>query len=71
MQIHEYEINDGLQEKIENDNSIAFDCEIIDLDPSLNVDEENIKKSLQLLEGSHLVGTVLNKAERHPTHQNY
>lgn len=46
MQIHEYEINDGLQEKIENDNSIAFDCEIIDLDPSLNVDEENIKKSL-------------------------
>ena len=46
MQIHEYEINDGLQEKIENDNSIAFDCEIIDLDPAFNIDEENIKKSL-------------------------
>lgn len=46
MHIYEYEINDDLKEKIENDNSIAFDCEIIDLDPALNIDEENIKKSL-------------------------
>lgn len=46
MHIYEYEINDDLKEKIENDNSIAFDCEIIDLDPTLNIDEEHIKKSL-------------------------
>ena len=46
MHIYEYEINDDLKEKIEIDNSIAFDCEIIDLDPALNIDEENIKKSL-------------------------
>ena len=46
MHIYEYEINDNLKEKIENDNSIAFDCEIIDLDPTLNIDEEHIKKSL-------------------------
>ena len=46
MHTYEYEINDNLKEKIENDNSIAFDCEIIDIDPALNIDEEHIKKSL-------------------------
>ena len=49
MHIYEYEINDDLKEKIENDNSIAFDCEIIDLDPALNIDEENIKQALAFL----------------------
>ena len=33
--------------------------------------EPDIKKSLQLLEGCHLMGTVLNKSENPPTHQAY
>jgi capsular exopolysaccharide synthesis family protein len=51
-------------------SSNYFDCTLLVLEDGKN-NEENIKKSLQLLEGTHLVGTVLNKAETHPTHQNY
>ncbi|KKM68261.1 hypothetical protein LCGC14_1462640 [marine sediment metagenome] len=51
-------------------SSNYFDCTLLVLEDGKN-NEENIKKSLQLLEGTHLLGTVLNKAESHPTHQNY
>ena len=33
--------------------------------------ESEIVKSLQLLEGTHLIGTVLNKSEKPPIHQSY
>lgn len=33
--------------------------------------ESEIVKSLQLLEGTHLIGSVLNKSEKPPTHQSY
>jgi len=33
--------------------------------------ESNITKSLQMLEGSHLLGTVVNKSASPPEHQNY
>jgi protein-tyrosine kinase len=33
--------------------------------------ESEIVKSLQLLEGNHFIGSVLNKSEKPPTHQSY
>jgi capsular exopolysaccharide synthesis family protein len=51
-------------------SSSYFDSTLLVLEDGKNP-EEDIKKSLQLLEGSHLIGTVLNKSEKPPTHQNY
>jgi capsular exopolysaccharide synthesis family protein len=51
-------------------SSNYFDCTLLILEDGKN-NEANIKKALQLLEGTHLLGTVLNKSERPPTHQNY
>lgn len=47
-----------------------FDSTLLVLEDGKNA-ESNITKSLQLLEGSHLLGTVVNKAVHHPEHQNY
>lgn len=47
-----------------------FDSTLLVLEDGKN-NESNITKSLQLLEGSHLLGTVVNKAAHHPEHQNY
>lgn len=47
-----------------------FDSTLLVLEDGKNP-ESNITKSLQLLEGSHLLGTVVNKAAHHPEHQNY
>lgn len=47
-----------------------FDCTLLVLEDGKN-NEANIKKSLQLLEGTHLIGTVMNKADTPPSHQNY
>jgi Mrp family chromosome partitioning ATPase len=33
--------------------------------------ESEINKSLQLLKGTHLIGSVLNKSEKPPVHQSY
>lgn len=47
-----------------------FDSTLLVLEDGKNT-EANITKSLQLLEGSHLLGTVVNKAVHPPEHQNY
>lgn len=47
-----------------------FDSTLLVLEDGKN-SEADIKKSLQLLEGAHLMGTVLNKSENPPTHQAY
>jgi Mrp family chromosome partitioning ATPase len=47
-----------------------FDSTLLVLEDGKN-SEADIKKSLQLLEGCHLMGTVLNKSENPPTHQSY
>jgi len=47
-----------------------FDSTLLVIEDGKNT-EADIKKSLQLLEGHHLLGTVLNKSEKPPTHQNY
>lgn len=47
-----------------------FDSTLLVLEDGKNT-EANITKSLQLLEGSHLLGTVVNKAAHPPEHQNY
>ncbi|EMR14347.1 tyrosine-protein kinase Wzc [Methylophaga lonarensis MPL] len=47
-----------------------FDSALLVLEDGKNNDA-NIKKSLQMLEGTHLLGTVMNKSERPPEHQNY
>lgn len=47
-----------------------FDSTLLVLEDGKN-NESNITKALQLLEGSHLMGTVLNKAESPPQHQHY
>lgn len=47
-----------------------FDSTLLVLEDGKNT-EADIKKSLQLLEGGQLLGTVLNKSEKPPTHQNY
>ena len=51
-------------------SSNYFDSTLLVLEDGKNR-EEDIKKSLQLLEGTHLLGTVLNKSEKPPTHQSY
>ncbi|PHS69259.1 MAG: exopolysaccharide biosynthesis protein [Methylophaga sp.] len=47
-----------------------FDCTLMVIEDGHN-SEDSIVKSLQLLEGTNLLGTVLNKSERAPKHQNY
>lgn len=47
-----------------------FDSALLVLEDGKN-NEANIKKSLQMLEGTHLLGTVMNKSEHPPEHQNY
>jgi len=47
-----------------------FDCTLLVIEDGKNT-EGDITKSLQLLEGHNLIGTVLNKSETPPTHQNY
>ena len=47
-----------------------FDCTLMILEDGHNP-EEDIKKAYQLVEGSNLLGTVLNKSENPPTHQSY
>jgi capsular exopolysaccharide synthesis family protein len=51
-------------------SSKYFDSTLLVLEDGKNT-EADIKKSLQLLEGHHLIGTVLNKSDKPPTHQNY
>ena len=47
-----------------------FDSTLLVLEDGKNK-ESNITKSLQMLEGSHLLGTVVNKSASPPEHQNY
>tara|TARA_R110000787_G_scaffold46612_8_gene113019 strand:+ start:7780 stop:8616 length:837 start_codon:yes stop_codon:yes gene_type:complete len=47
-----------------------FDSTLLVLEDGKNT-ESNITKSLQMLEGSHLLGTVVNKSASPPEHQNY
>ena len=47
-----------------------FDSTLLVLEDGKN-SESNITKSLQMLEGSHLLGTVVNKSASPPEHQNY
>ncbi len=47
-----------------------FDCTLLVLQDGKNKQAE-ISRSLQLLDGTNLIGSVLNKSEKPPTHQNY
>lgn len=47
-----------------------IDCALLVLEDGKNKESE-IVKSTQLLAGNHLLGTVLNKSEKPPMHQNY
>lgn len=47
-----------------------IDCALLVLEDGKNKESE-IVKSTQLLAGNHLLGTVLNKSEKPPIHQNY
>jgi protein-tyrosine kinase len=47
-----------------------IDCALLVLEDGKNKESE-IVKSKQLLAGNHLLGTVLNKSEKPPMHQNY
>ncbi|MAM27591.1 MAG: exopolysaccharide biosynthesis protein, partial [Flavobacteriaceae bacterium] len=47
-----------------------FDSTLLVLEDGKNT-ESNITKSLQMLEGSPLLGTVVNKSASPPEHQNY
>lgn len=47
-----------------------FDATLLVLEDGKNKEVE-ITKAIQLLEGHHLIGTVLNKSEKPPIHQNY
>jgi len=47
-----------------------IDCMLLVLEDGKNKEAE-IVKTMQLLEGSNLLGTVLNKAEKPPMHQSY
>ena len=47
-----------------------FDSTLLVIEDGKNT-EADITKSLQMLEGHNLLGTVLNKSEKPPTHQNY
>jgi protein-tyrosine kinase len=51
-------------------SSRYFDATLLVLEDGKN-SEADISKSLQLIDGNNLIGTVLNKSERPPTHQNY
>lgn len=51
-------------------SSSYLDATLLVLEDGKN-SEADITKSLQLIDGSHLIGTVLNKSENPPTHQNY
>jgi len=51
-------------------SSSYFDSTLLVLEDGKNKEAE-ITKSLQLLEGGHLIGTVLNKSDKPPMHQNY
>jgi len=51
-------------------SSNYFDSTLLVLEDGKNKEIE-ISKAIQLLEGHHLLGTVLNKSEKPPTHQNY
>ena len=47
-----------------------IDCTLLVIEDGKNKESE-IVKSLQLLEGTHLIGSVLNKSEKPPMHQSY
>ncbi len=47
-----------------------FDCSLLVLEDGKNKESE-ITRSLQMLENSHLLGSVLNKSDKPPTHQYY
>jgi capsular exopolysaccharide synthesis family protein len=47
-----------------------FDATLLVLEDGKNKEVE-IKKAIQLLDGHNLIGTVLNKSEKQPSHQNY
>lgn len=47
-----------------------IDCTLLVIEDGKNKEAE-IVKSLQLLEGTHLIGSVLNKSEKPPMHQSY
>lgn len=47
-----------------------FDSTLLVIEDGKNK-ESNITKALQMLEGSHLLGTVVNKSASPPEHQNY
>jgi capsular exopolysaccharide synthesis family protein len=51
-------------------SSNYFDSTLLVIEDGKNKEVE-IKKAIQLLEGHHLLGTVLNKSDKPPTHQNY
>jgi capsular exopolysaccharide synthesis family protein len=51
-------------------SSDYFDATLLVLEDGKNKEVE-IKKAIQLLDGQNLIGTVLNKSEKQPTHQNY
>ena len=51
-------------------SSHYFDCTLLVIEDGKN-SEGDIKKSMQMLNGHNLLGTVLNKSEKPPTHQNY
>ncbi len=50
--------------------SSYFDCSLLVLEDGRN-SEQDITKALQYMEGTNLLGTVLNKSEKPPTHQSY
>jgi capsular exopolysaccharide synthesis family protein len=47
-----------------------IDCTLLVVEDGKNKEAE-IVKSLQLLKGTHLIGSVLNKSEKPPMHQSY
>jgi capsular exopolysaccharide synthesis family protein len=51
-------------------SSDYFDATLLVLEDGKNKEVE-IKKAIQLLDGHNLIGTVLNKSEKQPSHQNY
>ncbi len=51
-------------------SSNYFDCTLLVIEDGKN-SEGDITKSMQLLDGHNLIGTVLNKSDKPPTHQNY
>jgi len=51
-------------------SSNYFDCTMLVIEDGKN-SEGDITKSMQLLDGHNLIGTVLNKSDKLPTHQNY